>query len=133
MPCCCAQKEEKTCCPVESLLKLIGGKYKTLILWNLFGKKALRFSELQKLVPEASPRMLTRQLRELEADGLITRTVYPVVPPKVEYALSALGESLRPVLSSMYDWGSAYLLSRGLSPNCTMERLSPIENFSLNK
>ena len=74
-------------CPVEATLDLIGGKYKALILWHLINS-TLRFNEIGKLIPQATPKMLTQQLRELEADGLIIRTVYPVVPPKVEYALS---------------------------------------------
>ncbi len=68
-------------CPVEATLDLIGGKYKALILWHLIDN-ILRFNEISKLIPQATPKMLTQQLRELEADQLITRTVYPVVPPK---------------------------------------------------
>lgn len=71
-------------CPVEATLQLIGGKYKSLILWHLIGK-TLRFNELGKLIKSATPKMLTQQLRELENDGLINRVVYPVVPPKTEY------------------------------------------------
>ena len=93
-------------CPVETTLSLIGGKYKALILWHL-SAGTLRFSQLQKAVT-ATPRMLTLQLRELENDGLISRTVYPEVPPRVEYALSPLGESMRPILMSMQSWGAAY-------------------------
>lgn len=106
-------------CPVSVTLSLIGGKYKSLILWHLVGK-TLRFSELKNLVPEATPKMLTQQLRELESDGLITRTVYPVVPPKVEYSLTEKGASLRPILKTMFDWGTALLKSEGLEPNCSM-------------
>lgn len=72
-------------CPVEATLQLIGGKYKSLILWHLIGK-TLRFNELGKLIKSATPKMLTQQLRELENDGLINRVVYPVVPPKIEYS-----------------------------------------------
>ena len=72
-------------CPVEATLQLIGGKYKSLILWHLIGK-TLRFNELGKLIKSATPKMLTQQLRELENDGLINRGVYPVVPPKTEYS-----------------------------------------------
>lgn len=84
MPLCCDPEKEADVvyCPVETTLKLIGGKYKTLIVWNLFDK-TLRFSELQRAVPRATAKMLTQQLRELERDGLIVRHVYPVVPPKV--------------------------------------------------
>ena len=73
-------------CPVAATLHLIGGKYKALLLWHLSGR-VLRFNQLRQLVPEATPKMLTQQLRELEQDGLINRKVYPVVPPKVEYSL----------------------------------------------
>lgn len=106
-------------CPVAATLKLIGGKYKALLLWHLAGK-VLRFNELRRLVPEATPKMLTQQLRELEQDGLIERKVYPVVPPKVEYSLTALGESLLPILQAMYDWGSKALLREGITPECSM-------------
>ncbi|HBG1589746.1 winged helix-turn-helix transcriptional regulator [Clostridioides difficile] len=95
-------------CPIEATLALIGGKYKTLILWHL-KDTILRFNELRKLIPKATPKMLTQQLRELESDGLIIRVVYPVVPPKVEYSLSDFGKSIVPILDSMCDWGSDYL------------------------
>lgn len=95
-------------CPIEATLALIGGKYKTLILWHL-KDTILRFNELRKLIPKATPKMLTQQLRELEADGLIIRVVYPVVPPKVEYSLSDFGKSIIPILDCMCDWGSDYL------------------------
>lgn len=98
----------ETHCPVAATLQLISGKYKGLILWSLLDG-ALRFSGLRRAVPCATPKMLTQQLRELEADGLISRTVYPVVPPKVEYALTDLGKSLYPVLEAMQSWGAAYL------------------------
>lgn len=107
-------------CPVAATLELIGGKYKALLLWHLSGK-VLRFGELSRLVPEATPKMLTQQLRELESDGLIKRKVYPVVPPKVEYALTEEGESLFPILQAMYAWGSKLLAAQGICPECTME------------
>jgi DNA-binding HxlR family transcriptional regulator len=108
-------------CPVYATLRLIGGKYKSLILWHLVDG-ALRHGELQKLIPQATPKMLTQQLRELESDNLLTRTVYPVVPPKVEYALTDFGLSLKPILSAMYDWGEDYLRLNGLEANCSMKR-----------
>ncbi|MEL7610159.1 MAG: helix-turn-helix domain-containing protein [Bacillota bacterium] len=108
-------------CPVDATLRLIGGKYKALILWHLM-KGALRHGELQKLIPRATPKMLTQQLRELEGDRLLARTVYPVVPPKVEYSLTDLGRSLRPVLAAMFDWGIGYLREHGLAANCSMTR-----------
>lgn len=106
-------------CPVEATLELIGGKYKTLILWHL-ADGTLRFNQLQKIITSATPKMLTRQLRELERDGLINRTVYPIVPPKVEYSLTPLGESFIPVMQSMRDWGTGYLKAKNLTPNCSM-------------
>ena len=106
-------------CPVEAALGLIGGKYKSLILWHLVDR-VMRFNELQKVVSRATPKMLTQQLRELERDGLITRTVYPVVPPKVEYAISEFGRTIIPVLEAMYHWGEQYLDRKGLRVNCTM-------------
>lgn len=95
-------------CPVEATLHLIGGKYKAVILWHLMQGR-LRYSELHRKMPRATDKMLAQQLRELEQDGLITRTVYPVVPPRTEYALTAFGQTLFPILDAMCDWGSAYL------------------------
>ena len=89
-------------CPVEATLDLIGGKYKTLILWHLAGGPQ-RFSQLQRLISRATPKMLTQQLRELEEDGVIHREVFPVVPPRVEYSLTARGRSLLPILNAMLD------------------------------
>jgi DNA-binding HxlR family transcriptional regulator len=108
-----------THCPVEATIALIGGKYKALILWKLTSG-VLRFSQLRKDVPGATPKMLTQQLRELESDGLVKREVYPVIPPKVEYSLTELGGSIQPILQSMYDWGTGYLRGQGLEANCTM-------------
>lgn len=110
-------------CPVAATLQLIGGKYKALLLWHLSGK-ILRFNELRRLVPEATPKMLTQQLRELEGDGLIARKVYAVVPPKVEYSLTPRGESLFPILQAMYAWGSKLLEGEGICPECSMK---PVE------
>ena len=106
-------------CPVEATLELIGGKYKALILWHL-SVKTLRFSELNRLISGATAKMLTQQLRELEAHALIHREVYPVIPPKVEYSLTEMGKSLMPVLSAMRDWGAEYLRSKKLETCCFM-------------
>lgn len=114
------------CCPVEATLELIGGKYKALILWHL-SEETLRFSELKKLIPNATPKMLTQQLRELEANLLINRQVFPVIPPKVEYSLTELGKSLMPVLVSMRDWGASYMRSHQQEPCCFMMN-SPLTN-----
>lgn len=99
-------------CPVEATIELIGGKYKAVILWHLIDK-TLRFNELQKLVPQATAKMLTQQLRELETDGLLNRLVHPVIPPKVEYSLTDFGKSIIPILEVMCDWGTNLL--NGLS------------------
>ena len=94
-------------CPVETTLTLISNKWKVLILRDLLpGTK--RFGELKKSIGEVSQKVLTAQLREMEQSGLLTRTVYPEVPPRVEYALTELGYSLKPILDAMLDWGSAY-------------------------
>lgn len=107
-------------CPVGATIHLIGGKYKALILWHLVGG-TLRFNELRRLIPEATPKMLTQQLRELEASGLISREVYPVVPPRVEYSATEFGMSLKPILEAMYDWGAAYMKREGDEPCCSMQ------------
>ena len=112
-------------CPVEATLELIGGKYKALILWHLSEKK-LRFSELRKVITSATPKMLTQQLRELEANALIHREVFPVIPPKVEYSLTETGRSLMPILVAMRDWGAGYLRKKDLEPCCFMMGTEPI-------
>lgn len=91
-------------CPVEAALEMIGGKWKGVILYHLLDGTR-RFSSLQRAVGDISQRTLARQLRELEADALVTRTVYPVVPPKVEYQLTPSAEGLRPILLALHDWG----------------------------
>ncbi len=111
--------EETNNCPVETTIELIGGKYKALILWHL-AKEKLRYSELKKLLSGITPKMLTQQLRELEAKSLIHREVFPIVPPKVEYSLTDLGRSLMPILVAMRDWGSSYLRQAQKEPNCFM-------------
>jgi DNA-binding HxlR family transcriptional regulator len=110
-----------TNCPVVATLGMIGGKYKALILWHLVEDKR-RFGELQRLIPQATQKMLTQQLRELERDNLLIRTVYPVVPPKVEYSLSDLGRSIKPILDSMCEWGTDYMKSKGIDVNCFMSK-----------
>lgn len=107
-------------CPVDATLRLVGGKYKSLVLWHLIDG-TLRHRELQKLIPQATPKMLTQQLRELETDNLIAREIFPVVPPKVEYSLTNLGRSLKPILTAMYDWGSNYMISSGHEITCSMK------------
>ncbi len=89
-------------------MQVIGGKWKALILWYLMDGKR-RYGELKKRMPAITPKMLTQQLRELERDGMVSRTVYPVVPPKVEYSLTPCGESLKPILLLMNEWGRDHL------------------------
>ena len=114
-------------CPVEATLELIGGKYKALILWHLSDGK-LRFNELRKLVGNATAKMLTQQLRELEAQKLIHREVFPIIPPKVEYSLTELGRSLLPILVSMRDWGAEYMKTKNLESCCFMMKRDPLLN-----
>lgn len=99
-------------CSMELTLSLIGGKWKSLILWYL-GEKTMRFSELRRALPQVTQKMLTQQLRELEEDGLVNRFVYTQVPPKVEYSLTGAGESLMPILSTMCQWGTAFAEQAG--------------------
>lgn len=94
----------RTGCAVEATLSVIGGIWKPVLLFHLLGGK-LRFNALCRLTPAATARMITLQLRELEADGIVKRIVHPQVPPKVQYELTALGVSLEPVLLGMRDWG----------------------------
>lgn len=94
----------RTGCAVEATLSVIGGIWKPVLVFHLLEGK-LRFNALCRVTPSATPRMITLQLRELEADGIVKRTVFPEVPPKVEYELTQLGQSLAPVLLSMRDWG----------------------------
>ncbi len=108
-------------CPVDATLRLIGGKYKSLILWHLIGGP-MRNGEIQRLIPLATPKMLTQQLRELENDNLIRREVFPVVPPKVVYSLTDTGHSLKPILVAMYDWGAGYMRENGQEICCSMSR-----------
>ena len=108
-------KETKFHCPVEATLSLIGGKYKPIILYHLIDQ-TLRFSELQRIMPQATQKMLTQQLRELEKDGLVHREVFPVVPPKTEYSLTDYGRTLVPVLKAMCDWGNEHLSAYIMTP-----------------
>ena len=100
-------KEEMPACPVATTVALIGSKWKLLIIRNL-RVRPWRFNELKKDLEGISQKVLTDSLRSLEEDGIITRTVYPEVPPRVEYALSDLGESMRPIINSMEAWGLDY-------------------------
>ena len=98
-----------TACPVEATLELIGGKWKGIILYYLLDGR-LRFSELKRRIGCVTQRMLTKQLRELEASGLVDRIVYAEVPPRVEYELTKEGKTLRPILNSLKKWGETHAL-----------------------
>lgn len=98
-----------TTCSVEGVLDIIGGKWKGVVLYRLLIGGTLRFNELRRQIPNVTQRMLTTQLRELEGDGLISRVVYPEVPPKVEYSLTELGLSMEPILRALKSWGDANL------------------------
>jgi DNA-binding HxlR family transcriptional regulator len=100
-------KDEMPACPVATTVALIGSKWKLLILRNLL-ERPWRFNELKRSLEGVSQKVLTDSLRSMEEDGIITRTVYPEVPPRVEYALSDLGESMRPILESMKQFGQDY-------------------------
>lgn len=95
-------------CPVELVIELISGKWKLLILRELMGGTK-RFSQLQRSIPGITQKMLTKQLRELERAGLVSRKVYPQVPPRVEYSLTELGKSLEEIFDSMHRWGLRYM------------------------
>ena len=104
-------KEELPACPVATTVQMIGSKWKLLIMRNLL-QRPWRFNELKKDLEGISQKVLTDSLRSMEADGIVTRTVYPEVPPRVEYALSDLGESMRPIMDAMAAWGTDYKKSK---------------------
>src|SRR5712672_2606411 len=110
-------------CPVEATLDLIDGKWKGVILYHLLDD-TVRFNELGRRLSRITQRMLTRQLRELEAAGLIHREGYPEVPPRVEYSLTKLGRTLEPILRSLWSWGNTYLDDRRTAPGTIKE--SPV-------
>lgn len=100
--------EDLPACPVETTLTMIGNKWKVIILRDLILNGVMRFGELKKSVGSISQKVLTSNLREMEEDGLVKRTVYPEVPPRVEYELTPLGNTLKPVLDSLWSWGESY-------------------------
>ena len=103
-----AAVSKKASCAVENTLKVIGGRWKVLILRELF-QGIRRFNQLHRALQGITQKMLTQQLREMEADGIVHREVYMQVPPKVEYSLTPLGESLRPIIEAMHEWGIKHL------------------------
>lgn len=110
-------KKNQFNCPVEATLFLIGGKYKPLILWHLIDHP-LHYMELQRLIPNATPKMLSQQLHDLENNGLIARKVIPEKPPRTIYSLTQFGESIIPVLDAMCQWGSRYLDELDMQSPC---------------
>jgi DNA-binding HxlR family transcriptional regulator len=92
-------------CPVAFTSRILGGKWKARVVWSLIRNEPLRFSELRRACPPVSDRILTKELRELEQWGLISRREYPVIPPKTEYRLTELGNTLRPIMAAMAEWG----------------------------
>ncbi len=112
-------------CPLEATLAIIGGKYKITIIYFLINQ-TLRYSQLQRLIPQASPKMLAQQLKELEHDGLINRKLYPVIPPKTEYSLTDLGKSLAPVILAIFQWGEQLFVKAGLEVPCDPEDIKRI-------
>ena len=113
-------KEELPSCPVATSVALIGSKWKLLIMRNL-QMRTWRFNELKKDLSGISQKVLTDSLRSMENDGLVIRTVYAEVPPRVEYSLTPVGQSLRPILEAMYAWGAVYMAKRGEEPTCGMD------------
>ena len=106
---------KKLHCTVEAAIAVIGGKYKAIIIWWLNEKGVMRYSEIQRRVPQATAKMLSQQLREMEADGIISRKVYPVVPPKTEYALPV------PIVHAMDKWGADFFTQLGVPIPCDEE------------
>ena len=111
MSAACSQKvcgDKKYYCTMELTLQVIGGKWKLIILHKLGQEGTMRFSEVKRSIPNITQKMLTQQLRELESDGVVRREVYAQVPPKVEYSLTELGESILPLIASLCHWGERY-------------------------
>lgn len=110
-------KQTEFNCPVEATLSLIGGKYKPLILWHLI-EGSLHYMQLQRLIPQAAPKMLSRQLKDLEVCGLLSRKVIPETPPRTLYSLTQFGKSIVPVLEAMCNWGAGYMETLGKGDKC---------------
>ncbi|ATB43108.1 transcriptional regulator, HxlR family [Cystobacter fuscus] len=126
------RKPSDFCCPVELTLNVIGGKWKSVILFYLINKGTLRFNEFRRLMPRITLQMLTNQLRELEVDGVVHREVYPQVPPKVEYSLTPFGKSLEPIILLMLEWGRRHekrlLAGTGEGAEAPLEEMgAPVE------
>ena len=102
------RRSELPACPVQTCIQLVGSKWKLLIMRDLLLNRSMRFKELQRSIGDVSQKVLTSNLREMESDGLVVRRVYPEVPPRVEYSLTGIGESLRPIMDAMWAWGESY-------------------------
>lgn len=102
------RRSELPACPVQTCIQLVGSKWKLLIMRDLLLNGSMRFKELQRSIGDVSQKVLTSNLREMESDGLVVRRVYPEVPPRVEYSLTGIGESLRPIMDAMWAWGESY-------------------------
>lgn len=105
-------------CAVEASIAILGGKYKAIIVWWLTESGIMRYSDIKRKIPQATAKMLSQQLRELEADEIISRKVYPVIPPKTEYTLTALGKSAAAIVRGMDKWGRGYYAHHGVTPPC---------------
>ena len=114
-------RERTFSCPVDAAISVFGGKYKAVILWHLMTAGTLRYSEIRRRVL-ATDKMLAQQLRELEADGLVNRTVYPIVPPKTEYSLTDSGATLAPILDAVCEWGKGWLSAHGIAVPAEINR-----------
>lgn len=101
-------------CTLEAAQAIMAGKYKALIIWHLADIGRMRFSQLQKELPQATAKMLSQQLKEMIDDGLVHRKLYPVVPPHTEYTLTPMGETLVPLIHAMCEWGEAYFRHLGI-------------------
>ncbi len=108
-------------CSVEAAIAVLGGKYKAIIVWHLNVSEIMRYNEIQKVIPHATPKMLSQQLKELESDGIVKRKLYPVVPPKTEYSLTELGKTLVPIVNAMSNWGHDYFKYLGIPDPCPEE------------
>ena len=112
------EKLEGFHCAVEAAIAILGGKYKAIIVWWLTESGIMRYSDIKRKIPQATAKMLSQQLRELEADEIISRKVYPVIPPKTEYALTALSKSAAAIVRAMDKWGRGYYTHHGVTPPC---------------
>lgn len=112
-------------CSVEATMAVLGGKYKAIIIWHLNVAGIMRYSEIQKAIPQATAKMLSQQLKELVQDGIVSRKLYPVVPPRTEYALTEQGWTLVPIVNAMSDWGHDYFKYLGVPDPCPEEQEEP--------